>query len=67
MKSFRYIATLAVAAAGLATQADTIPITYSYTGANFTFGTGPPDLPPMTTSLLVLRWTNLCHRTWHSI
>ena len=42
MKSFRYIATLAVAAAGLATQADTIPITYSYTGANFTFGTGPP-------------------------
>ena len=41
MKSFKYIATLAVAAAGLATQADAIPITYSYTGANFTFGTGP--------------------------
>jgi len=31
MKSFKHIATPVVAAAGLATQADAIPITYSYT------------------------------------
>jgi hypothetical protein len=41
MKSFKYIATLALAVTGLTTQADAIPMTYSYIGANFTFGTGP--------------------------
>ena len=41
MKRFKYIATLTLAVAGLATQADAIPVTYFYAGANFTFGTGP--------------------------
>ena len=42
MKSFRYIATLSVAAAGLATQADTIPITYS---SNTVVDQGDQSLP----------------------
>ena len=41
MKSFKYIATLTMAIAGLTTHADATPITYSYIGADFTFGTGP--------------------------
>ena len=43
MKSIKYIATLTLAVAGLATQADAIPTTYSYVGSNFTFfATGQP-------------------------
>jgi hypothetical protein len=36
MKSFKYIATLTMAIAGLTTHVDATPITYSYIGANFT-------------------------------
>jgi hypothetical protein len=41
MKSFKYVATLTMAIAGLTTHADATPITYSYIGADFTSGTGP--------------------------
>jgi VPDSG-CTERM motif len=41
MKSFKYIATLTLAIAGLTTHVDAIPITYSYIGANFTSVFGP--------------------------
>jgi hypothetical protein len=40
MKTFKYIATLTLAIAGLTAHVDAIPITYSYTGNNFTSGTG---------------------------
>jgi hypothetical protein len=41
MKSFKYVATLTIAIAGLTAHADATPITYSYIGADFTSGTGP--------------------------
>jgi hypothetical protein len=41
MKSFKYIATLTIAIAGLATHATATPITFSYVGANFTSVFGP--------------------------
>jgi hypothetical protein len=41
MKSLKYVATLTMAIAGLTTHVDATPITYSYIGADFTFGTGP--------------------------
>jgi len=41
MKSFKYVATLTMAIAGLTTHADATPITYSYIGTDFTSGTGP--------------------------
>jgi VPDSG-CTERM motif len=42
ISSTKKLAILTLAIAGLATHADAIPITYSYVGANFTFGTGQP-------------------------
>jgi hypothetical protein len=41
MKSFKYVATLTMAIAGLTTHVDATPITYSYIGANFTSVSGP--------------------------
>jgi len=49
MKSFKYIATLTIAIAGLATHVTATPITFSYVGANFTSVFGPTR-PGFTTS-----------------
>jgi hypothetical protein len=42
MKSFKYVATLTVAIAGLTTHADATPITYRYIGNDFTVASGEP-------------------------